>query len=44
MRENLSTSFSENRSNFTYEEHQLEELEERILDKRVQKFQLNEEI
>lgn len=37
----MSTSFSENQSNFTAYEHEVDELEDKILEKRVRKFQLN---
>lgn len=39
--ENISTSFSEEQSNFTVYEHEIEDLEDRILQKRAIKFQIN---
>lgn len=40
----MSTSFSEDQSNFTAYEHDIEDMEERILGKRAIKFEINEEI
>ena len=39
-----STSFSDNQSNFSLYEREIEELEEKILQKRGVKFETNEEI
>ena len=44
VKENLSTSLSESQSQFSTFEKEIEELEEKILQKRVLKFEINEEI